>query len=78
MGTFVCYMPMKIKDIRKSAKETIPQIEEWFVQNPKKDVCVAQLWYGRQVDVKRGNVKEDVTAAMNEAITRTKEMTKPK
>jgi hypothetical protein len=68
MGSFVCYQKLPAKAIRKSAKRSIDGIEEFFKCNPKKKICVAELWYGRTIDVRKGHVAEDVNAAAELAI----------
>lgn len=56
----VIYKTLSKSVILKEAKETVPQIEKWFVDNPKRKVCHAQFWYGKMADVRRGHVKDDI------------------
>lgn len=48
--------------LRKECASTIEKLTAWFEQNPKRRVCRAQLWYGSSCKVRRGHIKEDVTA----------------
>ena len=56
----VIYKTLSKSVILKEAKETVSQIEKWFVDNPKRKVCHAKFWYGKMADVRRGHVKDDI------------------
>ena len=60
----IVYHKMSKKGLRKSAKETIPQIEEWFQKNPKRRVCKVELWYGRHASIKRKDVAAQINAVV--------------
>jgi hypothetical protein len=64
----VVYQKMSEQNLRKSAKETIPKIEEWFQKNPKRRVCKVELWYGEVASIKRKTVAEQINAKMESLI----------
>ena len=47
---------MTKKELDKAVVETTKQLEDWFVANPKRRVCRAELWYGKQYKIKRKDV----------------------
>jgi len=63
----IIYKKVSKKQIAKDVKETTPKLEQWFVDNPKRRICRATLWYGRMVGIRRGHVPEDVRAAASAA-----------
>lgn len=64
----VIYQKLSEEELRKSAQETIPQVESWFANNPKRRVCKAELWYGKRLSIKRKNVAEQVNAVVNDLV----------
>lgn len=62
------YRKVPESQIRQDAKEGITKIEAWFLKNPKRKVCRSELWYGKQVSIRRGHVAGDMEAAMQEAL----------
>jgi hypothetical protein len=64
----VVYAPMSEQQLRKSASENIPKIEEWFKANPKRRVCRVELWYGEVISIKRKTVAEQINARMEKLI----------
>jgi Zn finger protein HypA/HybF involved in hydrogenase expression len=64
----IVYNKMSKKELHESAKETIPQIEEWFQKNPKRRVCKVELWFGEMISIKRKTVAEQINAKMESLI----------
>ncbi len=59
---------MPAKTIRKEAKKLVVDISKWFVENPKRRVCRAELWYGAQVTIRKNHVEEDIDKATKAAL----------
>lgn len=53
MARFIISKKLTIKE----AIDAIPQIEQWFKNNPKRKVCLTDIW-----KVRRGFVGTDVLA----------------
>lgn len=68
MSMFVVYQTIPNEEIIQSAEDAIPQIEEFFVNNPERQECRTEVWYGEQVSIRRGHVREDVEAARDAAM----------
>lgn len=70
MGMFIAYLPLSDEVIDKSAEENIPLLEKWFADNPGRETCAAQFWYGRMVTINRGDsdsIRQQVLDAATEA-----------
>lgn len=65
---FVIYNRIPEDELRKSAAETIPLIEAFFAQNPKRRVCRSELWYGKTHSIKKKNVADQINAIVNDLI----------
>ena len=67
MSIMVC---QRVPDdhIRNQEEEMIPQIEEWFVANPKRKICKVQWFYNKSIDVRRGRVAEKIHSAADVSI----------
>lgn len=50
------YERITAAELAKAVKETTQLIEDWFVANPKRRVCNAELWYGKRHKIKRRDV----------------------
>lgn len=66
---FVVYQKLTKKQLADSVKETIPQLIKWFKDNPKRDTCQAEMWYGKVLTVRRDHVEEDVKEAAKKVAT---------
>lgn len=64
----VVYNTVSNAQIKKDGKKAKGQIKEWFVANPKRRMCVAAFWYGKQVKIKKGNIDEQIDEAMKVAM----------
>jgi hypothetical protein len=62
------YKKIPAKKIRAEAKQAIKGIEDWFKSNPDKNVCIVGCWYGKQVQIRREHIAEDVNAARDAAL----------
>lgn len=63
------YKRLSEKQIRKECKSTIKKLEKWFIDNPNRRVCHAQLWYGRPISIKKTTIKSQVEDAAENAIS---------
>jgi hypothetical protein len=71
MGMFAIYQQLTKKQIKDSAEETVPLLEKWFKDNPKRKDCDAELWMGNRVLIKRkgaGSIKDQVWKEANRLI----------
>lgn len=68
MVGFAIYPRLPEDDLRKMAKEAIEKITEWFQNNPERDDCNAELWYGKQLCVKRSSIAAQINALLEECI----------
>lgn len=57
---FFAYQKLTKKQLQKSLKETLLQMEEWFKNNPNRHVCEAELWYGQKHKLNRKSFKEQL------------------
>jgi hypothetical protein len=62
------YRRVPEKEIRKGAKDAIVKITDWFIANPKRRVCNAEFWYGKQTKVRRNHIVEDINKAAEKAL----------
>ena len=62
------YSTIPDEEIRSGAEEAVANIGQWFKDNPRRQVCKANCWYGRQVKVRKGRVREDIEAARDLAL----------
>ena len=58
------YKRLTEPELRRDAKSAIRQITKWFKANPNRRVCRSQLWYGKQITVKRATLKADIDKAL--------------
>jgi hypothetical protein len=72
----VIYKTLSEQELRDSAANTIPKIEAFFVQNPKRRVCRTELWYGRTQSIKKKNVAEQINAIVDALIAEAAEKEK--
>ena len=68
----VVYKRIPASTLRKEAQKAIAQVEEWFKANPTRTNCVAQLFYGRNLDLKPGTVKQQVDEFVKDLIAEDK------
>jgi hypothetical protein len=68
MAGFVIYPRLTEQELRESAAETIPKIETFFVQNPKRRVCRSELWYGKAHSIKKKDVAGQINAIVEELL----------
>jgi hypothetical protein len=64
----VIYKTLTEQELRDSAAESIPKIESWFVQNPRRRVCRTELWYGETKSIKRKNVADQINAIVDKLV----------
>ena len=64
----IVYPKMSEEELRKIAADAIPQIQEWFQQNPKRRVCHAELWYGKKLTIKRKDVAKQINDFLEEIL----------
>lgn len=76
MGTFLVYMTMPEKEIRKEAKKVIKQLRAWFKKNPTRTDCDAELFYGRRVIIKPDTIAKQVNDLVEELVKSDKEKRK--
>ena len=69
MGTFIAYMTLSDKDLKRNAKDAIRDINKWFEDNPKRKDCNAELWYGKRILIPKGKVKVMVEKFLKESLT---------
>ena len=62
----VVYKKMAKAEIRRLVTETLPRLEKWFADNPKRRICNVEFVYGKMIKVRSGHVKEDLKAALDE------------
>lgn len=72
MAGFILYKKLPVKTIKREAVKAKKDIAAWFVANPKRRNCNAEVWYGQRVKIKRSTIDADVDAAMEEAIQKSK------
>jgi hypothetical protein len=65
---FVVYQTIPEKEIRQTAKESIEGVTKWFAEHPKRRICRVEVWYGRQIKVKRTTVAQQINEAAEAAI----------
>jgi len=58
------YKRLTEPELRRDAKSAYRQITKWFKANPKRRVCRTQLWYGKQITVKRATLLADLNKAV--------------
>ena len=68
MAGFVCYSKLSEKEIRKTAKDAIVGIKKFFEEHPRRRVCHAELWYGKQVAIRRNSVDEEIQKVVEETL----------
>lgn len=61
------YKKMTEAEIQKCADETLPRLEQWFRDNPKRRICNCQSFHRKMIKVRRGHVETDFAAAVDEA-----------
>lgn len=64
----VVYQKMTREEIQKAADETLPRLEQWFADNPKRRVCNCKGFYGGMAKIRRGHVRVDFQAVVDAAI----------
>jgi hypothetical protein len=74
----VIYKTLTAKELKSGARDAIVQITEFFKKNPDRTNCVAQMFYGRNLDVKPGTVAQQVNAFVKELIAEDKAKAKAK
>ena len=64
MGSFAAYQKLKPESLKRITKESVKGIQKWFKSHPKKKVCLAAMWYGIELDVKREIVSEQINSLL--------------
>lgn len=64
----IVYKPIPEKILISEAKKTIPKLNKWFKDNPDRKDCNAETWYGKMFKFTRGNVKEEMSRAVAQAL----------
>jgi len=72
MTSFVVFKKIPVKEIRNGGKDLTKKCEEFFKNNPKRRVANVQVWYQKVVKIRKAQIKEDVAAAVEEALGKTK------
>jgi hypothetical protein len=56
------------EQIRQEAKTAVRQIKNWFAQNSKRKICLAEIWYGRRFKIRRNTIEADLNKAAEDTI----------
>ena len=62
------YQRLTLTELQQQQADAVAQLNNWFVQNPKRRICKAQLWYGRQHKIKRNDVASQIKQIADELI----------
>jgi hypothetical protein len=65
MMTLIMYKKMTPRELRSEAKGLVGQLQGWFRKNPRRQNCLAGLWYGREHTFKRRDLKAQVKSVVD-------------
>ena len=68
MASFIVYKPLSNKELKEMAEKAIKGITKFFKENPRRRICNVELWYGRQVKVRKNHIEEDIQKALEKAL----------
>lgn len=68
MALFVFHQKMTPAELRAAADQAQADITKWYTANPKRRVCNAELWYGKQYKIRKAHINYDIELAYQDGL----------